>query len=102
MLLSLLSIDGMLLGSIHIFLAEEALDLRGDLVMYNCLVIFADNIDAEFLVAISRGRYMALGREHTTMSSVLSSKGGDSMPSWLRRAPLIKVPFEDLTSLIKI
>jgi len=60
-LLRLLGIDGVLLGGIHILLAEEALDLCGDLVMDNCLVILTDNIDAKFLVAISRGRCMALG-----------------------------------------
>jgi hypothetical protein len=38
----------------------------------------------------------------TTMSSVLSSKGSDSALSALKRSLLIKVPLEDLTSLIKI
>lgn len=83
-LLCLLGIDCVLLGSVHILLAEQALDLCSDLVMDNCLIIFADNVDTEFLRA-KRFRLgvarMALRREHTTMSSVLSSKGGDSTPS---------------------
>jgi hypothetical protein len=36
------------------------------------------------------------------MSSDLSSYGSDSRDSALRRSPLMKVPLEDLTSLMKI
>ena len=38
----------------------------------------------------------------TTMSSDLSSKGSDSTASALSRSPLMKVPLDDFTSLMKI
>ena len=40
-LLRLLGIDCVLLGGIHIFLAEQTLDFCGNFVMDNCLIIFS-------------------------------------------------------------
>ena len=49
-----------------------------------------------------RGRGLRKKVELTTISSVLSSYGSDSSPSGLSRSPLMKVPLELFTSLMKI
>jgi hypothetical protein len=48
-LLSLLSVDCVLLGGVHVLLAEQTLDFCGDFVVDNCLIIFSNNIDTKFL-----------------------------------------------------
>ena len=80
--------------------------------MNNCLVIFTNDVDAEFLLEEmsmkhgdpGEGERVGGGRKegtrHTTMSLVLSSNGSDSAPSGLSLSPLIKVPFELFTSLM--
>lgn len=67
MLLSLLGVDGMLLGGVYIVLAEQTLDSGSDFVMDNCLVVFPDDIDAKFDyivgVELKRRRFYAFMTE---------------------------------------
>jgi hypothetical protein len=67
------------------------------------LVVLAYDVDSEFLVTGWANARMEKRRgERTTMSSDLSSYGSLSRPSGLRRSPLMKVPLELFTSLMKI
>lgn len=81
---------------------KDANDASSNFMMNNCLVVFANNVDAEFLFEEMDESTVVKreGTRHTTMSLVLSSNGSDSAPSGLSLSPLIKVPFELLTSLM--
>jgi hypothetical protein len=49
MLLGLLGVDSVLLSGIHVLLAEQTLHLCSNFMVDNCLIIFSNNIDTEFL-----------------------------------------------------
>jgi hypothetical protein len=99
-------------GKLCFLLSEHANDASSDFVMNDCFVVFADDVDAKFLIeeVSMRGRddWRGGSREegceermtHTTISLVLSSNGSDSAPSALSLSPLMKVPFELFTSLM--
>lgn len=65
-------------------------------------VIFADDVDTKLLACEQKQAHQRESVKPTTMSSLFSSYGSLSTPSGERRTPLMNVPFEDLTSLMKI
>lgn len=66
------------------------------------LVVFADDVDAEFLTPINQHWSIDPRARRTTISSLFNSNGSDSTPSADSLSPLTNVPFELLTSLIYI
>lgn len=96
---------GFTLGSIGLFRGEDAGGAGGNFVVDDRPVVLANDVDAEFLPRMSERCAEVKEEErerHTTMSSVLSSKGSDSTPSADRHSAFMKVPFDDLTSLMNI
>ena len=88
-------------GNLRILLGKNADNAGRDLVMNNGLVILPHIINTEFLGSMRECRTIK-NSTRTTMSSLLSSNGSDSVLSLLSRSPLMKVPLELLTSLMYI
>ena len=59
-------------------------------------IVLADNVNAKFLISARSWTNL------TTMSSLLTSNGSLSTPSGERRSLLMKVPLDDLRSLMYI
>lgn len=82
------------------------MDLGCDLVVHDLLRVLGEDVNAEFLqggksVVQQPWDEIAEIARRTTISSVCSSYTSLSVDSADNRSPLMKVPFDDLTSLMK-